>query len=171
MNRLQLAQLVEWAGEVKTRKRLQKVVYLLQAAGCPLEIDFTLHHYGPYSHELAALTDQMVSADLLVESSSRNVMLGQSYEYKLSTVAQEQLHAFAGDDPAGLADFKDLAERLLNEPSLHKLEYAATIAYFRMQGREWPEAVAAAAKFKNLNLGSQIVKDAEQLARGVLEAA
>ena len=60
MNRYQLAKLVEWAGCLHTRKRLQKLVYMLQSAGCPLEAEFTLHHYGPYSQEIAGLSDAMV---------------------------------------------------------------------------------------------------------------
>jgi hypothetical protein len=36
MNRYQLAKIVDWAGTLETRKRMQKVVYLLQVAGCPL---------------------------------------------------------------------------------------------------------------------------------------
>src|SRR5713226_2600892 len=35
MTRYQLAKLVQWAGTLRTRKRMQKVVYLLQLAGCP----------------------------------------------------------------------------------------------------------------------------------------
>jgi hypothetical protein len=32
MNRYQLAKIVEWAGTLDARKRIQKVVYLLKAA-------------------------------------------------------------------------------------------------------------------------------------------
>ena len=55
MDRYQLATLSSWAGErgIQGRKRLQKVVFLLQAAGCPLSSHFTLHHYGPYSRDVA----------------------------------------------------------------------------------------------------------------------
>jgi hypothetical protein len=30
---------VDWAGTLHLRKRIQKVVYLLQVAGCPLEAE------------------------------------------------------------------------------------------------------------------------------------
>lgn len=59
MTRYQLAKLVEWAGELRSRKRLQKVVYLLQAAGAPIEAEFTLHHYGPYSFDVAQLLPRL----------------------------------------------------------------------------------------------------------------
>jgi uncharacterized protein YwgA len=51
MTRYQLAKLVEWAGTLRTRKRLQKVVFMLQAAGCPFDDGFGLHHFGPYSSD------------------------------------------------------------------------------------------------------------------------
>ena len=74
MNRYQLAKIVDWAGTLETRKRMQKVVYLLQVAGCPLGADYTLHHYGPYSHDVARLTDEMVQASLLVEKTTSNAV-------------------------------------------------------------------------------------------------
>ena len=61
MTRYQLAKLVEWAGTLNSRKRLQKVVFMLQAAGCPLQAEFYLNHYGTYSLEdVTRLTDEMV---------------------------------------------------------------------------------------------------------------
>ena len=73
MNRYQLAKIVDWAGTLETRKRMQKVVYLLQVAGCPLGADYTLHHYGPYSQEVARLTDEMVQTGILTETATRMI--------------------------------------------------------------------------------------------------
>jgi hypothetical protein len=44
MTRYELAKLAAWAETLHSRKRLQKVVFLLHTAGCPLEADFILHH-------------------------------------------------------------------------------------------------------------------------------
>ncbi len=93
MNRYKLAKIVDWAGTLETRKRMQKVVYLLQVAGCPLGADYTLHHYGPYSQEVARLTDEMVQANLLDEKTASNAV-GQQYSYNLSPTARRSLAEF-----------------------------------------------------------------------------
>ena len=101
MNRYQLAKIVDWAGTLDTRKRMQKVVYLLQVAGCPLGADYTLHHYGPYSHDVARLTDEMVQASLLAEKASSNAV-GQQYSYSLSDERSQQPCRIRGPPVDGL---------------------------------------------------------------------
>src|SRR3954467_12838841 len=83
MNRYQLAKIVDWAGTLDTRKRMQKVAFLLQAAGCRLDAEYTLHHYGPYSQEVARLTDEMMQARILDERAESN-MVGQQFSYSLN---------------------------------------------------------------------------------------
>lgn len=70
MTRYQLAKLVQWAGTLHTRKRLQKVIYMLQSVGCPLEAEFYLHHYGTYSEDVARVADEMVRLQMLKETSA-----------------------------------------------------------------------------------------------------
>ena len=176
MNAYQLAKLVEWAGTLQTRKRLQKVVYLLQAGGCPLDAEYTLHHYGPYSPEVAQRADAMVQASLLHEMVSPNSMRGRSFSYELSERAKSQLDR-VGRDPviqqrhAEFDAFESLARRLLQEPDLKKLEFAATIAYFHKQTLEtdWRTAREAATTFKKLPPDSPAMRVAESFAREVLE--
>ena len=83
-------------GDARSRKRMQKVVYLLQVAGCPLEADYTLHHYGPYSQDVARLTDEMVEASLLDEKTTSNAV-GQQYSYSLSEKHAAALARIRGD--------------------------------------------------------------------------
>jgi uncharacterized protein YwgA len=90
MTRYQLAKLVQWAGTLRTRKRLQKAVFMLQASGCPLDAEFILHHYGPYSQEVARLSDEMVETDLLGEESRPN-QVGLQYCYSLTEHAKERI--------------------------------------------------------------------------------
>ena len=71
MNRYQLAKIVQWAGTLRSRKRMQKMIFLLQAAGCPLDADYDLHHYGPYSQDVARLTDEMVRRSFSVRQRRR----------------------------------------------------------------------------------------------------
>lgn len=167
MNRYQLAKVVAWAGRLHTRKRLQKVVYMLQAAGCPLGAEFTLHHYGPYSQEVARLSDEMVKNDLLEEKVGTNTM-GAEYSYSLPDHIQRQL-AELETTPQGskwasdLSSYESLGRELLGS-DLKRLEYASTIVFFRRQGADWPTAVEKASNFK----GTQAVRAAEDLARRVI---
>ena len=167
MNRYQLAKLVQWAETLHTRKRLQKVVFMLKAAGCPLEAEFTLHHYGPYSQEVARLSDEMVRSGLLDEITGHNVM-GLEYSYRLPATTEQQVaelesipqgKAWAGE----IRCFEKLAKELVTT-DLKQLEYASTIVFFRQRGLDWPTAVEKACDFKR----TKAVKDAEPLAHKVI---
>ena len=171
MNRYQLAKIVDWAGTLETRKRMQKVVYLLQVAGCPLGADYTLHHYGPYSHDVARLTDEMVQASLLVEKTTSNAV-GQQYSYSLSESARSSLADFEAT-PTGRAQAAALDPILskshwLLQADLRDLEYAATIVFFRKQGHDWPLAIEKMCQFKGLTNAGPVVKRADDLARRVV---
>src|SRR4051812_35269578 len=113
MDNYQLAKLVQWAGTLQTRKKMQKVVFLLQAAGCPFEADFFLHHYGPYSTDVARLTDSLVNNKLLNEEPTENIA-GKQYGYSLPSDSKESLQRFE-ETPAGkkrlaeMTQYEDLA--------------------------------------------------------------
>ncbi|MHC5539774.1 hypothetical protein ACYOEI_16265 [Singulisphaera rosea] len=170
MNRYQLAKIVDWAGTLDTRKRMQKVAYLLQVAGCPLGADFNLHHYGPYSQEVARLTDAMVQAHILDERAESN-MVGQRFSYCLNEVARKNLADFEATPrgtvaAAELAPHEDLARRLFLA-DLKDLEYASTAVFFRKQGHEWVEAVEKMCRFKGLTPRGRVVERADELARQI----
>lgn len=176
MDRYQLATLVKWAGTLNTRKRLQKVVYLLQAAGCELDVEYSLHHYGPYSPDVASLTDEMVRAGLLCEEKKLN-MAGTWFSYRLSDSAREQLETLEQgvSHSTRLGDLgkqESLARKLLAESNLAKLEFAATIAYFhaRKPAEGWDKARESTAKFKRQEASGELMCDAEQLAREAVDA-
>lgn len=167
MNRYQLAKLTGWAEVLQARKRLQKVVFLLQTAGCPLNFDFTLHRYGPYSQEVARLSDEMVRSGLLEESVGQNAM-GCQYSYRLPESTKQQIAELEASSDGQkwaeqIAPFEGLARELLTA-DLRQLEYASTIAYFRRKGLAWPASIDKACAFKR----TQSVRDAEPLARKVI---
>jgi uncharacterized protein len=171
MNRYELAKIVDWAGSLDTRKRMQKVVYLLQVMGCPAGADYSLHHYGPYSQEVARLTDEMVQANLLTESATLNAV-GQQFSYCLSDSARRSIAAFE-TSPTGWAQAAQLNhfledKRWLLEQDLKELEYAATIVFFRNQGHDWASATEKMCQFKRLASDSQVVERANALARQVV---
>ena len=151
MTRYHLAKLVSWAGTLKSRKRLQKVVFLLQAGKCPFSADFFLHFYGPYSEDVARLADEMVRENLLVETSEGQAGY-ERYNYRLSDEASRQLSALEvsaqGEKmKAELTGFEAKARSFL-AADLKELEYAATIVYFQQQGNDWETSVEKAAAFK-----------------------
>src|SRR5262249_1319852 len=130
MTRYQLAKLVEWAGTLNSRKRLQKVVFLLQSAGCPFDAEYTLHHYRPYSQEVARLSDEMVQVGLLEETSEQN-QVGLQYSYDLTKNAAKEV-AELDQTPKGkklasqLSPYEAKAKKLLNT-DLWLLEVASTL--------------------------------------------
>ena len=151
MTRYQLAKLIQWAETLKTRKRLQKVVFLLQAAGCPFDAEFYLHHYGPYSEEVARLTDEMTRKGLL-EETAETAPGGSKYSYRLEAAALQQLIDLEQTEEGKswaeqMAVYEAKAKKLLQQ-DVKDLEYASTILYFRVQGEAWDEAVEKAAQFK-----------------------
>jgi HD superfamily phosphohydrolase/uncharacterized protein YwgA len=140
MSRYQLAKIVDWAGTLHSRKRLQKLVYLLQAAGCPLEAEYALHHYGPYSQDVAQLTDEMVRLNWLDEAAESN-SFGVQYSYQLPETTRQKLDEYErgprGQEwPALMASFQERAKSLINA-DLKELEIAATLAYFHAHHGDW----------------------------------
>lgn len=172
MTPYQLAKIVDWAGDLKTRKRLQKVVFLLSAKGCKaIDAHFILHHYGPYSYEVASLADQMLAQGLLDESAQQN-QAGVSYSYKLTDKAARLVHHFErapqGKAIAGeLAKFEATAKELLKS-SVADLEYGSTIVYFYRYEKNWKAAIQKACKFKRLKEDSPTAKRAIRLAQAIM---
>ena len=172
MTRYQLAKLVQWAGKLQTRKRLQKVTYLLRVAGCPWNDEFGLHHFGPYSAEVAQRADEMTSLGLLEEECVGNPAR-QQYNYTLTDDARRQLTSLEAT-PAGQAGARELAPyderaRELLKTDVRELEVAATIVYFRQQGSAWPQAVERTCNFKGLKPQDSLVGRAEALAHRIYE--
>ncbi len=171
MNRYQLAKIVEWAGTLRARKRMQKLIYLLQAAGCPLDVDYDLHHYGPYSEDVARTTDEMVREKLLGET-TETYSYGEQYSYSLSDEATRQISEYEssarGSGPAReMASFESLARKLY-QIDLKELEVAATIVFFRKQGHDWAAAVKKTQEFKNLPPGTAFLDQCKAIANEIV---
>lgn len=172
MKRYQLAKLVEWAGTLESRKRMQKVIFMLKAKGCSLDADFILHRYGPYSSDVARLTDEMVRYDLLDELETDNGMGGVQYEYELSVAGETQLQDFKNlPQQSGalqeMEQFEPLAKELLGT-NLWELEVASTIVYYRQLDEDWDSAKSKAFQFKNVDSSTEFASQAETLARTIL---
>jgi uncharacterized protein YwgA len=174
MTRYQLLKLVSWVGTLHSRKRLQKVAFLLQAGGCPLEADFFLDTIGPYSDDVRHVVDELVVLSLLTEHSEKNGA-GEVYSYSLAEPAREQLAQLEQTErgrrlASQMAPFEGLARSLLQE-DVKELDVAASMLYFRRLGYDWGDAVAKARSLKSLPADGPLVARAEKLARSVEESA
>lgn len=170
MDRFQFATIVSWAGAqgLQGRKRLQKVIYFLQAAGCELDSHFSLHHYGPYSRSVADVCDEMVAEGLIEESKATNTV-GSSYNYimKPDTAAfLQQANLQQKNRAEMMARFKNLGAQLLVE-DLWTLELGSTVLYFRSQNQTWEAALASACLFKNVKVENRQSQAAFDLAQYV----
>ncbi len=153
MNRHQLATLLSWTGEkgFSGRKRLQKVVFLLQYVDCDLGCRYTLHHFGPYSRDVADACDEMVAANLIEETVGLH---GDSVQYTY-TLTPETL-SLAIKDPEPLVDkFKDFGKQLISM-DLWRLELGSTILFFYEKDANWDKALKKACEYKKV-----VVQDAK----------
>jgi uncharacterized protein YwgA len=64
---LQLGVLFRSLGKVEGRKKLQKIVHILQEFGVPFGVKFGYHHYGPFSDELQDLLHSLRHDGLISE--------------------------------------------------------------------------------------------------------
>lgn len=166
MDKLQLALLTQWAedaglGGIDGRKRMQKVVYFLQQAGCPIDADYALHFYGPYSRDVAEVTDVMVAEKLLDEQA------GNSYRYTLNAQTRPLIELTCQRHPDSADAFKAYKDRAVEllRAELPVLELGSTILFMFKNDREgpkWERALAAACRYKDKNEGeasSQLALD------------
>lgn len=171
MNRLQLATLLSWAGNggLQGRKRLQKVVFFLQEAGCPLDCRYTLHHFGPYSRDVADACDEIVAAGLVNEiAESQNGVTQYTYALKPST------RDLVADEPdLGLRPFENLARELIDPGTtpIWWLELGSTILFFLGSSANWDKAFADACDFKKVNVVDASSRRALELAQRVRDQA
>ena len=162
MNRLQLATLLSWAGDagLQGRKRLQKIVFFLQEAGCPLDCRYTLHHFGPYSRDVADRCDEMVAAGLVTETggpSNGNMQ----YTYMLKPETRIML---PHTPDSAMQQFHKLCDELIKE-NLWSLELGSTVLFFHRQNGDWENALTKACQFKKVPSDLPTSRDALKLAK------
>lgn len=172
MNKYCLAKVVQWAGPVGVagRKRLQKVVYLLQKAGFPSDAEFGLHHFGPYSRDVAEACDDLVAANVLQEQMCDNAV-GTQYTYTLlpnnGNAALDRTELRLPQLTAQVAPFRRLAEDVLAR-DLWELELGSTIYFFYERVENWDEAIRRACKFKGVDRSTDsAARPAETLAKSI----
>lgn len=162
-----LAKLISSVREVDSRKRLQKSVYLLQQAGCPLHFSYILHYYGPYSFELAGLINQLNGAEITKETPEMLSFGVVRCKSKVTPKGRRALKNFEktkdGKKVQGALSSFVPRFKQLNKEDMRPLELAATMTYFHED--DWVEAEKETATFKRVALNDGDLKKAAKLAK------
>jgi uncharacterized protein YwgA len=121
-----LLQLLHVLGRIGGRKKLQKIVHILQERGAPFPERFEYSYYGMYSQQLRSEVERLESENLVKESPT---VAGTTVSYSLEKtdeletlvrkIGQEQEPAWAE------------TARHLNSLSPHELEGVSTILFLR----------------------------------------
>jgi len=124
INHAKLIHFFQLANEVTGRKKLQKMIYILQKSEVPFEEKYQFHFYGPYSEELTLRVEELCNLGFLKETKEDKVNYFQ-YHYEVTPAGESFLDQFTVDMP----DFSGKLELLQNRSSRF-LELVATILYF-----------------------------------------
>jgi len=124
-----IGQLFKTVGAVEGRKKLQKIVHILQCFGVPFHIRFGYLHYGPFSSELQSQLDIFEAEGLLKEEPC---MAGnfKTSRFSPQPALLDLVQKVAGTEEA---NFAGMAEEL-NGKSAHELEAISTLLYLRSLG-------------------------------------
>jgi uncharacterized protein YwgA len=126
-----LIQLFQVLEHVRGRKKLQKMVHLLQeCGGADFGLSFSLSHYGAFSAELASTLDTLEEQNLL-ESKPQTVggYLTQDYKATKRLIAVLNFVNETERDPK----WKELAIEL-DKKQVRELEAISTIVFLRKSG-------------------------------------
>ena len=137
-----LLQLFSLAGEIRGRKKLQKMIYLFTVHGEDFPYSFEYNHYGPYSAPLQEEVRSLVEQGLLSERHEE-----ETYYY---TITEKGLTFKKSLEEEGGYRFM-IDERLLqtlNGESAPFLEMVSTYAYLLNSGYGKEQAMAKAADLK-----------------------
>lgn len=127
------------AREVRGKKRLQKLAYLLKEAGVTTDAEFFLHDYGPYSTNIAQSASMLAFVGHVSESEEP---VGASRTF---------VTVYRPDDPPPgprlSSAHRDLL-RFLDQFSTVELEVAGTVRLFERKGYTREVAVARTQAMK-----------------------
>ncbi|SET75467.1 hypothetical protein SAMN05216389_1258 [Oceanobacillus limi] len=123
-NHAKLMQFFLEAKEVTGRKKLQKMVYILQSLGVPFEEKYQFHFYGPYSEELSLRMEELCNLGFVQEEKEEKSNYYQ-YHYRITNDGLQFLDQFALDMP----NYQEQVGKL-NGKSARFLELVSTMLYF-----------------------------------------
>jgi uncharacterized protein len=126
---LHIAQLIHVLEHVEGRKKLQKLVHILQKAGYSFPEKFRYSFYGMYSQQLKDELDLLEDDGLISEKGQANAV-GAGFSFE----STPKLDAFLGE--VGLKNTPDWAElaKELNRRNAQQLEGISTILFLNELG-------------------------------------
>jgi uncharacterized protein YwgA len=143
---LGIADLTLRFGTMEGRKRMQKVVYLLQEAGIPFTESFEFGHFGPYSRTLTDEINWLVAGGMLDEKPKTTRSGEVMYCYEVPDEIRERLLAL----PAGVRLPEDKHTNdliaILKQASTPVLEVASAMRFLHrlgMQGKAFDDTLQA----------------------------
>jgi len=146
-----LLTLLNIAGEVKGRKKFQKIIFILQQKGADFKENFFFHYYGPFSYDLQFEIDDLVESGLINESGNVN------FTYTLNESISSTL-----DINNSIYSYASLIHKLNSQPS-PLLELVATMCYLKVNGYNDNEKIEKKVKFLKPNLVNRYKKGAFSL--------
>jgi len=119
-----LLRLIQYAGEVTGRKKLQKILYILKKLDFPFREKYEFHFYGPYSEELSLQIEELCNLNLLSEVREDK---GGYHQYRYSLTQEGE--RFLSYYELQMDGLKDLTGEL-NAQSSRFLELVSTLLFF-----------------------------------------
>lgn len=141
-NHAKLVHFFSVANSVSGRKKLQKMIYILQKNRVPFAEKFQFHFYGPYSEELTLRVEELCNLHLLEESREDKGNYFR-YNYEITPEGKAFVEQFELDMP----DFTNQVE-MMQQKSSRFLELVSTMCYFEGLEREEVEAKVHVVKPK-----------------------
>nr|WP_233096664.1 YwgA family protein [Fictibacillus halophilus] len=116
--------MIQEAGEVVGRKKLQKMVYIAKKLNFPFQEKYQFHFYGPYSEELTLKIEELCNMGYIHEVKEKVSGYSQ-YRYAVNEEGQNLLSTYG-------AEIEKLGScvRSMNEQSSRFLELVSTVMYF-----------------------------------------
>ncbi|WP_174616440.1 YwgA family protein [Virgibacillus ihumii] len=123
-NHAKLMQFFSVAQDISGRKKMQKMIYILQQCHVPFEEKYQFHFYGPYSEELSLRVEELCNLGFIAEEKEDRSNYFQ-YNYTITDDGKAFLNQFMMDMP-------DMARQvvLLKEKSSRFLELVSTMLFF-----------------------------------------
>lgn len=145
--------------KIKGRKRLQKIVHLLELAGADVEGNFDLLHYGPYSKNVSNAIEELEFLGMIKESvQAIGVYDTIQYVYEIGDLFEVNKK---------FAELPDEIDRRLLEKiegySTIDLEVASTIGFFETQGSDREIAKEKTKEIKPNKMIPTIIQNAEEI--------
>ncbi|MFO7264129.1 MAG: hypothetical protein A6D91_06165 [Bacillaceae bacterium G1] len=174
--RYRVLSLLAVLGEVRGRKKLQKIAFLLQHWGTDLQSRFTYHFYGPYSADLQALIQELAAQEFLTEEREKGQFVYRITEKGRDFIAKwEGRFAGEGRSPAQTARKTAPANipvqrlKALAAQSAPFLELLSTYAYLLETGDRPDGAREKAMRLKPHLAGmlEDVIRFYEQVGQGM----